>query len=158
MNRNMFGNSSVQSDLFPAVLSRVLSRVILDNHCDAEVERSSVSTPYYEYFGGPLWLFVVLALAPDISMLAYLAGPHVGSRLYNALHTYLAPVTLGAAGVWLGVTPFTRVALIWAAHIGVDRVIGYGLKHTHLSVEHNHNAPTDLSGRVVADAAGTEDN
>lgn len=123
----------------------------------------AVATAAYFTIGGPVWLFVALALAPDISMLAYLAGPHVGSSLYNAFHTYLAPVALGVAGVWLGVTPFSWVALIWAAHIGVDRVVGYGLKHptgfkhTHLSVENGHNAPTGLSGQVVADVAGTED-
>ena len=41
--------------------------------------------------------------------------------------------------MWLGVTPSVWVALVWAAHIGVDRAVGYGLKyptgfkHTHLS-------------------------
>lgn len=122
-----------------------------------------MATAAYVTIGGPLWLFVVFAFAPDISMLAYLAGPRVGSSLYNAAHTYLAPVTLGAVGVWLGVTPVTWVALIWAAHIGADRVVGYGLKyqtgfkHTHLSVEDGYDTPTVEPDRVVSDAATAGD-
>lgn len=87
----------------------------------------------------PVWLFVALALAPDISMLGYLAGNRIGSYAYNAFHTYTAPVILGAAGIWLGIAPLLWIALVWTAHIGIDRAIGYGLKspagfrHTHLS-------------------------
>lgn len=123
-----------------------------------------VATAAYFTIGGPLWLFVVLALAPDISMLAYLAGPRVGSSFYNAFHTSLAPVTLGAAGVWFGVTAVIWIALIWAAHIGVDRVVGYGLKyptgfeHTHLSIDDDHTTSTVGSGRGIPDAAGTGEN
>lgn len=120
-----------------------------------------VATAAYFTVDGPLWLFAVLALAPDISMVAYFAGPRVGSWFYNAFHTYLVPVTLGTAGLWFGVTALTWVALIWAAHIGVDRVVGYGLKyptgfkHTHLSVEDGHSTPIVGPGQVVPDTAGT---
>lgn len=97
------------------------------------------TTAAYFALEAPLWLFLVLALAPDLSMLGYLAGPRIGSQLYNAFHTYTAPVALGAAGLVLGVPPLAWVALVWAAHIGVDRAVGYGLKyptgfkHTHLA-------------------------
>jgi hypothetical protein len=43
----------------------------------------------YLALGGPLWRFVVLALASDLSMFAYLAGPRLGSLGYNLVHTYL---------------------------------------------------------------------
>lgn len=33
----------------------------------------------YITLGGPWWLFAVLFLAPDLSMLGYLAGPRVGA-------------------------------------------------------------------------------
>lgn len=95
----------------------------------------------------PLWLFLVLALAPDLSMLGYLAGPRIGSQLYNAFHTYTAPIVLGIAGLVLGVPPLGWVALVWAAHIGIDRAIGYGLKyptgfkHTHLAHGDSHTDP-----------------
>ena len=39
--------------------------------------------------GGFSWLmFAVLFLAPDLSMLAYLAGPRAGALAYNLVHTY----------------------------------------------------------------------
>lgn len=99
----------------------------------------SVAVALYFALGGPLWLLAVLALAPDLSMVGYLAGPRIGSLSYNAAHTYVGPVLLCAAGFWGGFELAVLVALVWAAHIGVDRLVGYGLKyptgfkHTHLS-------------------------
>jgi hypothetical protein len=93
----------------------------------------------YLWLGGPLWLLAVLALAPDLSMVGYLAGPRVGAFAYNAVHTYVLPLVLGAAGVYTGTTLAVLVALVWVGHIGADRLVGYGLKyptdfkHTHLS-------------------------
>ena len=95
----------------------------------------------YLALDGPLWLFVVLALAPDLSMLAYLAGPRIGSLGYNLFHTYTLPVALGGAGLWTDGRLATLVAAVWAAHIGADRLVGYGLKYesgfraTHLSTQ-----------------------
>jgi hypothetical protein len=74
-------------------------------------------------------LLVVLALAPDLSMLGYVAGPRVGAVTYDAVHTTLAPLALGAAGVLAGADLAVQVALIWLAHIGADRLLGYGLKY-----------------------------
>ncbi|MEZ3162598.1 DUF4260 domain-containing protein [Halorubrum sp. RMP-47] len=113
----------------------------------------------YFAIGGPAWLFVLLALAPDVSMLAYLAGPRIGSAVYNAFHTSLAPLALGASGLWLGATPVVWIALVWGAHVGVDRAVGYGLKyptgfgHTHLSPERID--PTDDTAPTASDATGT---
>jgi hypothetical protein len=90
---------------------------------------------------GPIWLLALLALAPDLSMLAYLAGPRVGALGYNLAHTYTLPVALGGAGLWAGPETAVLVAAVWVAHIGADRAIGYGLKYesgfrdTHLSVQ-----------------------
>jgi hypothetical protein len=95
----------------------------------------------YFTLGGPVWLLVVLALAPDLSMLGYLAGPRVGSYCYNAVHTYVGPLALGAVGYWGGLETALLVALIWTGHVGADRLAGYGLKHesgfkdTHLSTQ-----------------------
>ena len=122
---------------------------------------ATVATAAYLTVGGPLWVFVILALAPDISMLAYLAGNRIGSTVYNAFHTYLGPVTFGAIGAWFGTTPFIWVALIWTAHIGVDRAVGYGLKypigfkHTHLSGNADRDTPIRRPADVVSDAAST---
>lgn len=93
----------------------------------------------YLWLGGPLWLLAVLALAPDLSMLGYLAGPRVGSAAYNLAHTYSVPIAVGGVGLYAGAGLAVLVALVWAGHIGADRLVGYGLKyptgftHTHLS-------------------------
>jgi len=83
----------------------------------------------YARTGASWWLFAAVWLAPDISMLGYLAGPCRGARWYNAFHTYFLPLTLGVLGLLLHADVAVAVALIWANHIGVDRVLGYGLKH-----------------------------
>jgi hypothetical protein len=83
----------------------------------------------YVHADHPWWLLVALVLAPDLAMVGYLAGPAVGSIAYDAAHTYVWPVVLGAIGVIGGSELATELALIWFIHIGVDRAIGYGLKY-----------------------------
>jgi hypothetical protein len=83
---------------------------------------------YYHHAGG--WLmFVVLFLTPDLFMLGYFAGPRVGAVAYNLAHAYISPLVLGAAGVLADVPLAVLLALIWTAHIGFDRALGYGLKY-----------------------------
>lgn len=88
--------------------------------------------------GGNWWLFALLILAPDLSMLGFTFGKETGARIYNWAHSYTLPIILGAAGYFGGPDWLWHVALIWAAHIGIDRAVGYGLKyptdfkHTHL--------------------------
>lgn len=72
-------------------------------------------------------LFGVLFFAPDLSFLGYLAGPRVGAASYNALHTYVGPLLLGGALLLTGST--VALPLIWTAHIGLDRLLGYGMKY-----------------------------
>jgi hypothetical protein len=87
---------------------------------------------------GPI--FALLFFTPDISMLGYLAGPRSGAVCYNLGHSYGLPAVLGAVGVLSGQHGLWALALIWAAHIGFDRMLGYGLKyatafgHTHLGM------------------------
>jgi hypothetical protein len=83
-------------------------------------------------------IFVILLLASDVAMLGYLRGTRVGAWSYNAFHTYAAPVIcLGAS---LYVPLLLPIAIVWAAHIAMDRALGYGLKyedafgHTHLGI------------------------
>jgi hypothetical protein len=77
----------------------------------------------------PWWLLVALVLAPDLSMAGYLAGPHVGAACYDAVHTYVGPVAVGVLGVVADADVAGQIALIWFAHIGIDRALGYGLKY-----------------------------
>jgi hypothetical protein len=83
----------------------------------------------YFHAGYPWWLFVLLVLAPDLSMVGYLAGPNVGAMAYDAAHTYVLPVVLVTAGVIGDAEIALQLGLIWFTHIGVDRAVGYGLKY-----------------------------
>ena len=82
----------------------------------------------YFTLNGPIWMLIVLALAPDLSMVGYLAGPRLGSLSYNVVHTYTLPLALGALGYWGDIRLTFLVALIWVGHIGADQLVGYGLK------------------------------
>ena len=80
---------------------------------------------------GLSWVtFAVLFLAPDLSFLGYLAGPRVGAIVYNLAHDTLGPFTLAITGFLLASHPVVlAVTLIWLAHIGMDRALGFGLKY-----------------------------
>ena len=74
-------------------------------------------------------LLIVLILAPDLSFAGYAFGPGVGAVSYDALHTEVFPVVLATVGIVTGTELATGIALIWLAHIGADRLLGYGLKY-----------------------------
>ena len=100
-----------------------------------------LSAALYSVYGAGWLLFGALLLLPDIAVLGYLGGPKVGARVYNLAHTYLFPALLLAAAPLFSLSIGTALALIWFAHIGTDRALGYGLKypdafrHTHLSLQ-----------------------
>jgi hypothetical protein len=74
-------------------------------------------------------LFVVLVLAPDLSMLGYLLGVRLGAALYNFFHVLGVPLLLIAFSILFKQLWLLPYGLIWTAHIGVDRLLGYGLKY-----------------------------
>jgi hypothetical protein len=82
----------------------------------------------YALSGGSWPLFFLLILAPDLSMLGYLAGPRIGAAAYNLFHTSIVPLCLLAAGFLAGQYLAMQIAAIWLAHIAIDRALGYGLK------------------------------
>ena len=82
----------------------------------------------YTLAGGSWTLFALLVLAPDLSMLGYLAGPRIGAVTYNAFHILIWPVLLVLAGLHMDSQKAMEIALIWLVHISVDRALGYGLK------------------------------
>jgi hypothetical protein len=88
-----------------------------------------LSVLLYRVNGGSWLLFGVLLLVPDLSMLGYLAGPRVGAAIYNAFHAYAIPAVVGALGMVFASPLMVALALIWFAHIGMDRTVGYGLKY-----------------------------
>ena len=73
--------------------------------------------------------FALFFLAPDLTFAAYLLGPRWGAAAYNAAHSTIGPLALGAAGLALGAAPLEMAALIGLAHVGFDRTLGYGLKY-----------------------------
>ena len=74
-------------------------------------------------------LFGLLLFAPDLSMVGYRINPRVGSFTYNAFHTYALPASLMALALAARWTLGMHIALIWFAHIGMDRMLGFGLKY-----------------------------
>lgn len=93
---------------------------------------------YWEQ-GNSWLLFVLLLFAPDLSMIGYLSGSRLGAATYNLFHTVTLPVVAAVVGLLVDQGWAVSVGLTWLAHIGLDRLIGYGLKYpesfkeTHLA-------------------------
>jgi hypothetical protein len=75
------------------------------------------------------WTFAALLLAPDLAMLGYLANAKIGAALYNLVHTEAGPSLLLVVCVAVPLPGLQPYALIWLAHLGMDRMLGYGLKY-----------------------------
>jgi len=110
--------------------------------------------------GIPLYTMVLLFLAPDLSFLGYLISKRVGAICYNLMHSYITAFIFGYLFLFLGQYVMSTkynffpeawnemsigylayiIMLIWIAHIGVDRALGFGLKYsegfefTHLGI------------------------
>lgn len=83
----------------------------------------------YSWLGGNWAIFAVLFLAPDVSMLGYAVGPRAGAATYNLMHTYAAPAVVTGLGLATRHPWVIFAALILFAHIGLDRLLGFGLKY-----------------------------
>lgn len=81
--------------------------------------------------GQPWWLVPALFLVPDLSALGYLAGRRVGAWTYNLAHTAPLPLALLAAGAGWHISAFTVAGAVGLFHLGVDRVLKYGVKYDH---------------------------
>jgi Domain of unknown function (DUF4260) len=88
----------------------------------------------YQWLSASWWMFLALFFVPDLSFAAYLLGPRMGAFGYNIMHSTLGPFLLAGVSWWFGPGVFTSitapVAAIWFAHVGFDRILGYGLKYT----------------------------
>jgi hypothetical protein len=84
------------------------------------------------------WLVPLTLLAPDLTMIGYLGGTRLGAHLYNLGHSTPLAAAVVAIGWWQDKQLIVALGLVWLAHIGLDRLLGYGLKygdqfqHTHL--------------------------
>ena len=83
----------------------------------------------YDRFGAGWGMFAWLFLTPDLAFLGYLAGARAGAISYNVAHSYIGAVACLIASQLLAVPLLLTVGIIWCAHIGFDRALGYGLKY-----------------------------
>ena len=84
---------------------------------------------YFWQFDGPWLLYILLLLSPDLGMIGYIRNTRLGSITYNATHSYLLGIVLVTTGVATGADLLTQLGLIAASHVGMDRMLGYGLKY-----------------------------
>lgn len=92
----------------------------------------------YSRFGQSWWTFAGLLLVPDLGMAGYIANTRLGAAIYNSFHTETPPLLLLCTALARDNNAVASWSLCWLAHIGMDRMLGYGLKygtnfgHTHL--------------------------
>ena len=99
----------------------------------------AVSLAVYGELGGNWLLFVLLVLVPDVSMLGYLSNVRFGAAIYNVVHALVLPLILMAFAILFHRMELFPFWLIWTAHIGIDRLLGYGLKYpTRFQDTHLH--------------------
>lgn len=86
------------------------------------------------------WLWPVLFLLPDLSMIGYLVNTKVGALCYNLAHHKGTAGIIILAGWFLSNPVLLLIGLLLWGHSAFDRVLGYGLKfpdsfkHTHLGM------------------------
>jgi multidrug transporter EmrE-like cation transporter len=78
----------------------------------------------------PIWLWVILFFAPDISMLGYLINTKTGAVSYNLFHHKGIAILLTATGYFLQQELLISIGILLFAHAAFDRIWGYGLKYS----------------------------
>ncbi len=84
----------------------------------------------YSKFGLGWGTFALWFLAPDLSFFGYLAGPKFGAIAYNSAHSYIGAICCISVGLLVPTPILLCAGIIWSAHIGFDRALGYGLKYS----------------------------
>lgn len=108
--------------------TRSLPKMLL--HIEGLAVLAAAVTIYGRYAGTGWWVFFLLLLAPDVAMLPYLVSKRAGTIAYNLVHTYTGPLLVGVIALVTGWELGVALALIWLAHCGIDRAVGYGLKYS----------------------------
>jgi hypothetical protein len=88
----------------------------------------AASLLFYRWQLEPWSRFLLLFLVPDVSFVGFLGGAALGARLYNLAHNYVAPLFLACWSLSIGREDVVPLALIWTAHIGFDRMLGFSLR------------------------------
>jgi uncharacterized membrane protein len=97
-------------------------------HAEGAAAAVAAGAIYHSLGGDWLWA-VPLFLLPDLSAIGYLAGSRVGAFTYNLAHNWLVGLAALGAGVWLDERLLMFAGAVLIGHVGVDRLLGYGLKH-----------------------------
>jgi hypothetical protein len=101
----------------------------------------ALSLIFFQAIQGNWLLFILLLLVPDLAILGYLRGARLGTVCYNLAHTLVGPFLIVAYAYLTKSLWLLSYALIWTAHVGLDRMLGFGLKYptrfadTHLGKE-----------------------
>jgi hypothetical protein len=88
----------------------------------------------------PWWFYPLFFFAPDLSMLGYLISPRFGAVTYNLIHHKAIALGLFVVGALSHIPVISLMGVIFLGHTSLDRVLGYGLKHsdsfnnTHLGI------------------------
>jgi len=88
-----------------------------------------VALYFYDFYDFDWGYFAWLFLTPDLFMLGYLINKKIGAIAYNSIHNYVAGMILLVAGHYFNSQLVISFGLIVMAHIGMDRMLGFGLKY-----------------------------
>ena len=97
-----------------------------------------LATMVFSTISGNWLIFILLLFVPDITIAGYLINKKVGAIIYNLGHSLVLPLLLLGFGYLYEQELVSAIALVWMAHIGMDRMLGFGLKdskgfqYTHL--------------------------
>lgn len=94
------------------------------------------SIALYGWLGGSVWAFIALLFTPDLVFLLYPINQRLGFIAYDLLHSYSMPILCGVIALSSASSWGVLGALIWFAHIGLDRMIGYGLRYPTVGDTH----------------------
>jgi hypothetical protein len=92
----------------------------------AAVLIASIYFYYHLHFN--FLVFILVLFVFDVSMAGYLINKRIGANTYNIFHSLLGPAITVILGASLNNRMLICLSLIWLAHIGLDRALGYGLK------------------------------
>lgn len=86
------------------------------------------------------WIWILLFLSPDISMLGYLIDTRAGAYTYNFFHHKLIAAAVILVGYGLHNQAVMLYGILLYAHSSFDRMMGYGLKYPD-SFNNTHLGP-----------------
>ncbi len=73
-------------------------------------------------------IFIILFFVPDLSIIGYLKNHKTGAALYNLVHNYSPAIFIMGFGVLINEALIVSFGSILLAHVGMDRLLGFGLK------------------------------